>query len=374
MLANRINQVTIRNYRSLEDVTVDLDDLTVLVGPNGSGKSNFLYALRFLGDALRRGLTIARTDSIDRHGEIRSVSRSPYPEVEISLALEIGGHHASYSIRLGIAGTSVYALKGESCYWDGKCVFEIQDGKLIKSAPNGLSMESFSPPKDNLTLPLITNLPEVKPIYTFLTQLTVYSLFPRELRAMQKIGDFYPLHEFGENLASVLRKIVGEGEWSKELFQALAAIVPGIKPIRAVAIREFAGNLAVEIHHDNGAFLLNMESDGTIRVLSLLAALFQSPSLAFMGIEEPELFIHPGAFGVLADEIHAASYRGQIILTTHSPDLISRFPASSLRIVELVNGVSRIDPIRDDQLDIINQKLFSGGDLLRIEGLKRREQ
>ncbi len=91
-----------------------------------------------------------------------------------------------------------------------------------------------------------------------------------------------------------------------------------------------------------------------------------------MGIEEPELMVHPGALGVLADQIHAASHRGQIILTTHSPDLISRFSAKYLRIVELVNGVTKIGPLNEDQRKIIEDKLFSGGDLLRIEGLSRR--
>ena len=52
MLANRINSITIRNFRNLADVTVDMEDLTVLVGANGTGKSNFLNALRFVRDVI----------------------------------------------------------------------------------------------------------------------------------------------------------------------------------------------------------------------------------------------------------------------------------------------------------------------------------
>src|SRR5258708_39881438 len=59
MLANRINSITIRNFRSLADVTVELEDLTVLVGANGTGKSNFLNAVQYVRDVLKLGLTYA---------------------------------------------------------------------------------------------------------------------------------------------------------------------------------------------------------------------------------------------------------------------------------------------------------------------------
>src|SRR5580704_436854 len=47
-----IKQIRIQNFRSLVDVTVDLDPLTVLIGRSGTGKSNFVQAIRFLRDLL----------------------------------------------------------------------------------------------------------------------------------------------------------------------------------------------------------------------------------------------------------------------------------------------------------------------------------
>jgi len=60
-----------------------------------------------------------------------------------------------------------------------------------------------------------------------------------------------------------------------------------------------------------------------------------------------------------------------VIITTHSPDLISQFNANNLRIVEwnYLNGTT-IGPVEASQIEIINDKLFSAGDLLRIEGLR----
>lgn len=60
-----IGQLKVKNYRSLADVTVSFDVLTVLVGLNGSGKSNLVDVLRFVSEALTHGLDSA---VIKRHG------------------------------------------------------------------------------------------------------------------------------------------------------------------------------------------------------------------------------------------------------------------------------------------------------------------
>ena len=63
---------------------------------------------------------------------------------------------------------------------------------------------------------------------------------------------------------------------------------------------------------------LLQESDGTLRMLAMLTILYQDPPQFLVGLEEPELAIHPGAMAVLADTIKEASLRGQVVVTTHS--------------------------------------------------------
>lgn len=70
-----IDQVTIRNYKSIAACKVRLGPLMFLVGQNGSGKSNFLDALRFVADSLRTSLDHALRD----RGTIKEVRR-PTPE------------------------------------------------------------------------------------------------------------------------------------------------------------------------------------------------------------------------------------------------------------------------------------------------------
>ena len=54
----RISSITIRNYRCLRDVKIDVDDYGVFIGTNGSGKSSVFYAL----DWFFNGTTLHETD------------------------------------------------------------------------------------------------------------------------------------------------------------------------------------------------------------------------------------------------------------------------------------------------------------------------
>jgi predicted ATPase len=181
-----------------------------------------------------------------------------------------------------------------------------------------------------------------------------------------------------ENIATVLRRLLKRGTFPDELTSAIGRVVAGIKGIRVSGV---GGYLVTELEHAFGEnksawFDLSQESGGTLRLLGLLVALYYSRSTGhsnrFLAIEEPELTLHPGALGAISDEVLQASKRSQLLVTTQSPDLISRFDASYLRVVERVAGVTHIGPIDESQREAVEAKLFSAGDLLRIEGLRRQ--
>ena len=115
------------------------------------------------------------------------------------------------------------------------------------------------------------------------------------------------------------------------------------------------------------------ESDGTLRVSGILTALLQEPPLTLLGIEEPELTVHPGALPVLYDILKETSTRCQIVLTTHSPDLLSLMKADEVRVVERRNGITTVGPMEESQREAVEQRLFTPGDLLRMEGLHQGE-
>ena len=107
-----------------------------------------------------------------------------------------------------------------------------------------------------------------------------------------------------------------------------------------------------------------------VRLLALLVALNQRRPLPLIGIEEPELTVHPGSLAVLADLINEAALRSQVIVTTHSPDFVDSITeykaVDSLRIVELVDGATNVASVAKAQVEAVRERLFSPGELHRM--------
>ena len=370
MLENRINRVTIRNYRSLKDVTVELDDLTVLVGANASGKSNFLDALKFVRDALTTNLS----NAVKIRGGIQKILYSGFSEITIAIALGLGDIEGEYDFTLQGIGSN-FVVKQENCSI-GEEYFHVQNGVLHSS--NILREGQIHIKEDVLVLPLfsaisgITLYKKIVNLANFLLNMSFYNVLPNQILFPEELSSSYPLAEDIKNLSSVLNQnILTRASEANEINYSLAAIIPDIQKNNAILVEQFGNHLLTKLHHTNGWFDLTQESNGTLRTLAIMVALYQSPALPLMAIEEPELMIHPRALPVLCDEISEAAIRGQIIITTHSPDIIARFPPESLRIVEMVDGATQIGKLTEYQRQVINDQIFNGGDLLRIEGLKR---
>ena len=116
-------------------------------------------------------------------------------------------------------------------------------------------------------------------------------------------------------------------------------------------------------------FNVTQMSDGTLRVLGLLVALYQDPRSGVIALEEPELTIHPGMLPLITDSITEISDRTQVLVTTHSPELIDRFDPSQIIAVELEKGITSARPLNAAQVNAVKEKLFSLGELMSVEGL-----
>ena len=89
-----------------------------------------------------------------------------------------------------------------------------------------------------------------------------------------------------------------------------------------------------------------------------------------IGIEEPELAVHPGVLEVLAEILDEVSYVSQVVLTTHSPDLIDQVPIEHIRAVQMVDGATKVRPVSAVQVKAVHDLLFSAGELHQMEGLR----
>jgi len=98
----------------------------------------------------------------------------------------------------------------------------------------------------------------------------------------------------------------------------------------------------------------------------------ESRPLAAILIEEPEALLHPGAIQVIRDSFIEASNFRQVLVTTHSPDLLDDpdIPAEWIRIVSRDEAGTHIDILDTGTKSVIRDKLYTPGQLLRQGGLQ----
>lgn len=366
-----INHLTVSNYRSLgENVRIQFGKLTVLVGPNGSGKSNVMDALRFVADAMHMGLSGAITM---RHGigAVRRWSGGHPFNVVLRVGLTLPSGVAEYGFELTGSSAEEYEVKSEDAdviRGHERVRFRVGGGKW-QEGPEGLR-----PPLDkkNLALQLIGGDERFEELVHALQNIAVYSIFPDTLRAPQKYSPSKPMSRHGDNWVSVL-KDQPAATWKPELIAALHKLTGDTLDIK---VAQAASYLVVQFQHTSPNkkpkwFDATQESDGTLRVAGIITALLQEPPVPVIGVEEPELTVHPGAIPLLYDHLKQATRRSQVIVTTHSPELLDLVDPDDVRVVMRAEGETVVAPMSASQRDVVRSGLMTLGEVMRMEGLQQ---
>lgn len=377
-----VRRVVIRNYKSIAACDVELGPLTFLVGPNGSGKSNFLDALRFVSDALRESLDHA----IRARGGFREVVRRT-TAVTAVLGIRIDVHlpsgmHGHYAFELGGQLTN-FTVENEECFLTGGPFPEGSTHSYRIARGTVLTSSLPVPPaavKDRLYLVNLSGTPEFRPLYDALSSMGFYNLNPDMIREFTPPDPGELLARDGVNLPSVLGRMGSRTPRLKERIEEyLAQAVPGIEGVDTLPIgpREM-----LEFRQRRGGakrpsrFMAANMSDGTLRALGVLVALFQSGESPFtprlVGLEEPETALHPAAAGVLIDSIRDATSMRQVLVTSHSPDLLDNPSIADSEILAVVadDGDTRIGHLDEAGRSVLRDHLFTAGDLLRMDQLR----
>lgn len=370
-MSRMLRRATISNFRSLGEATrVDFGRLTALVGPNGSGKSNVLAALRFVADSLQMGLSGAITHRYGIQAVRRWSAGHPFNvEIELEVLLEAGS--GTYRFELRGDSAEEYTVKrevAEVALEGARHEYRVEEGRWL-SGPPGLSPQVDA---QSLALPLIAGDSRFQPLASVLQGVSIYSIFPDTLRTPQKYSPQRPMDLHGANWASVL-KDQPRPTWKPELVRALQKLSGDIEDLKVSPV---AGYLAVQFRHASEAkkhkwFDASQESDGTLRVAGIVTALLQEPPVPVLGVEEPELTVHPGAIPLLFDFLKQASRGSQVLVTTHSPELLDLFDTEDIRVVQRVAGITTVAPLAREQRNAVRTGLLSLGDILRTEGLQQ---
>ena len=372
-----LHRIVLRNYKSIGNCDVRLGALTYLVGANGSGKSNFLDALHLVRDALSGSLD----NALNERGGLTEVRRrsSGHPtnfgiRLEFTLPDGVPGY---YVFNVGALPGRGYEVQAEECVVNGKGkgpYFRVERGELHSSS------EATFPAitSDRLALVSVSGMSVFRPVFDALTAMGFYNINPKLMREPQKPQDGRLLKPVGENIVSVLghleRVAPDRMEEIQRYLQTVVPMVHGVerKQIGPLETLEFRQDMAGSKHR--WRFPAQNMSDGTLRALGVLTALFQgnrdyAPTL--IGIEEPETALHPAASAALREALSKAAEQTQIIVTSHSPDLLDSpniLPDQMLAVVS-EGGETRIAPLDEASKSVMRDHLFSAGELLRLNQL-----
>jgi predicted ATPase len=372
-----IERVVLRNYKSIANCDIKLGPLTYLVGANGAGKSNFIDALHFVSDALLGSLDNALNE---RSGLAEVRRRSSGHPNHFGIRLEFllrSGQRGYYAFNVGALAAGGYEVQAEECSVVGRAkgpFFQLEKGKLRRTSETSFPAVTA----DRLALVSASGLEAFRPVYDALTAMGFYNVNPKLVRELQKPQDGRLMRPSGENIASVIGHLEKNAPESIDLIrrylQSVVPMVHGIErtqlgPMESLSFRQdVAGS-----KHPWKFLAMNM-SDGTLRALGVLTALFQgnrdhTPSL--VGIEEPETALHPAASAALREALHRASEKTQVIVTSHSPDLLDdeSISAEMVRAVVSESGETKIAAIDEASRKVLREKLFSVGELLRMNQL-----
>ena len=364
-----IERIRIQGYRSLHDVDVRLDPLTVLIGRSGSGKSNFVRALRLLRDVLG-----GSQDAVNLLNAGVPFGDSPHPTVSVEVELyvkKIGSLKYSILLHRTESGLDLPLQVGsERLSFGPNTIFERnRDRWLVRPPATPLPTLKMH----GLVLGTLTGVRESSVAYIALTRGLAFYDFTGSVvqdSANLEAAPGYPgTPDTALVIAGRVADDIGHHEDWRDVGKTLAALNTKIESLDLV----LPGRNQLRVGYRVGGTLHTVdvaeESEGFRRYLAHMLALYQTPRKQTMLFEHPESGIHPGALKSLADEFqeHVDDGRGQVILTTHSPQLLDHFQPDSIRAVEVSDGVTRIGKVSAEQLDALHGNMMAPGDLLTAD-------
>ncbi|MBI5724395.1 MAG: AAA family ATPase [Planctomycetes bacterium] len=381
MIEPVIKKLILKRFRSFPQAQADFDNPTFFVGHNGSGKSNLSDAFSFLAESMSSPLQAV----FDRRGGITSVRNRTAARgapTNLGLGVEFGPLNGLID-----GGRFAFEVKAIPTYGfevvREQCLVRFKKGRFWfdRTKKFRTNVEGLKPSLDaaSLCLPVVGGDDRFAPVLRMLAAMRVYSIQPQRLREMQDPDSGTALRPDGSNAASVLQELSRlDSKAVEDASELLKNIVPGTEKFRP---KKHGNKLSIEFEQKwSDKNKLNFEafsmSDGTLRALGLLMAVFQRPTPTLIAVEEPEATIHPGALGAILDMLLQAAKSMQVVVTTHSPELLDAewIKDSNLRVVSWAAGASHIMLPPESAKTAMKDHLMGAGELMRANALEPAEE
>jgi len=343
----RIESLRVENYRALRKVELDnLTPMTVLLGPNGSGKSTIFDVFNFLSECFQYGLRHA-WDRRGRGKELKSRGSTGPIVFELKYREQPKDPIITYHLAID-EGSKGPEVVEEWLQWrrgqKGQPFRFLEFRRGLGRAVSGELPDAEDQRKDTTlrspdliavnTLGQLAEHPRVAALREFITDWYVSYLSIDQTRNQPEAGPQERLSKGGENLPNVIQYLKEQHpERLEHIFSVLRDRIPRLERVEAEPMPD--GRLLLQIKDApfEQPVLSKFASDGTMKMLAYLTVLYDPEPPRFIGIEEPENFLHPRLLPELAEECRAAAERSQLLITSHSPFLLNAMRADEVRVL-----------------------------------------
>ena len=341
-----LEKVHIKNFLSLRNVALPLKPLTVLVGPNASGKSNVLESLNLLKWML--------IDKLPPTGPLRgffwggeanritfqSEAKMEETPTEYQLLLKVEGIPIEYQLVFEAGTDNLFVA--EKLWVNNVPIISIQNGQgnvqnedgtnQTKYSSNQLALESAGDYGDKPITSALTKFIKGWKFYDFHPDsIRLYfgtlGQIPMDLNELKELRQLSNIPDNGSTL-SVLFHDWYENDLERfdRVSESLAAAINTRMDFCAIS-----GNKRLcLLESDKKPIPLERASNGTVRFIAYYTLLNQPELPPLIAIEEPERNLHPGALKDIAHILEQLAKRTQVIITTHSAQLLDAFSSESL--------------------------------------------
>ena len=315
-----------KNYRSLREVSIDLEDFNVFIGANASGKSTILDALRFLNDGVHardfEGAVFSRGGILHLAWKGEQAH-----QIDLAVTLQDDGERIEWSVQITRQGFQFHvaerverfppqsppsvlleADRGDGWWWSGSTNERVE----LKQSSTACALAAASAD---------ANFP-AREIANFVRRWGFFDPNPFLLRRDWPGLEANRLDHYGRNLAETLYTLKSTSpdvfEQIRSATQDIVGLPTSIDPRESEDRRYFVQTeegLQFTVHQMG-------VSSGTLRMLALMTALHGEPGANLLGIEEPENYVHPSALSAFVEHTRNSQGRVQFMVTTHSPLLL----------------------------------------------------